>query len=191
MTHSTSAVASTSKVQLDLACPIAWPSSSHRCAAFNDHEADVHATTVHHVRRRFHECLWLGESYLPLATYPGYAFDLQSATAVGKQRRQDIEAAAASLDAIASLLRTRGQVQRRFRAELPKKVAAHLSGLAAGEQDEEMAFVCAALASGPGRSVAEEHQQARAKAEQDGEEDSKAVKTRLRDDWLAAIERRE
>ncbi|PWN26892.1 hypothetical protein BDZ90DRAFT_194367 [Jaminaea rosea] len=191
MTHSTSAVASTSKVQLDLACPIAWPSSSHRCAAFNDHEADVHATTVHHVRRRFHECLWLGESYLPLATYPGYAFDLQSATAVGKQRRQDVEAAAAFLDAIASLLRTRGQVQRRFRAELPKKVAAHLSGLAAGEQDEEMAFVCAALASGPGRSVAEEHQQARAKAEQDGEEDSKAVKTRLRDDWLAAIERRE
>lgn len=191
-----SAVASSSRLTLDLDCPIPWPSAA---AGDDDALPDAAAPRVA-LPLRYYETLWLGEVFSSLPTLVHASHTLLRHAPAG-----DVRTALLGL-LRAPMPRTAGGLEERVRGTTHAQlVALLLHGEAPPDWSEtEVHVVRAALRSGPGSAVAAEirdqmrvrqERQAAAAAEEaqaaqeDPEEEESHGKLARR--WLSAIGMRE
>lgn len=174
------------------------------------------ATSSSLLQRRYLECLWLGEAYFPLAAFPLlFRAILEGHLITSDGCSSDKHTCASRLWlAITELLLPAGAVQSRYRQKLPRAVDSMICSDPASQTQEvdstEEQVLRAALNSGPAAIVGNEIRQSIAKREEalrqreslvesqlelpESQQDRPAIdelKTPLKDEWLAAIERRE
>ncbi|CAO1625713.1 unnamed protein product [Parajaminaea phylloscopi] len=201
-------------VVLDPLCPISWPSISSENAPAGPFPLQERCPEEQLLRRCYLECLWLGEHHFPLTTFP-QAFDRLPRAFNGDGGA--LTAAKVSLDALATLLRGRDALQRKYRTEIPaalgqaadpNRLESYMSeslSAAPGIDRCELGLIVKALQSGAGAAVAAEMRsklsppapQLELQDEELGQPLTVAPSepplrsSKLQVEWLNAIERRE
>lgn len=208
---------------LDEACPIPWPSSRLRSTSSAEPREECnergspkgqanYSGHVAFLRKQYLQCLWLGERFYPLASFP-LALDTSRKIREGvADGDASLKTAETCLDALSRLYRSPSSLQQRYRKGLPQSLeqpcllnfldgVTNDSTVVLGDNSEEAECILAALRSGSGSAVSAEirdssPQHSLESQSQEGSinihtDASVSKRIKLRNEWLSAIERRE